>query len=70
MVMKNKLKTYRIRVKLETSTTFLVDAKNKINAVKKLDSLLNNINCFNPNIFNEDKKFYYNICEFDTYLDK
>lgn len=68
--MKNKLKTYRIRVKLETSTTFLVDAKNKINAMKKLDNLLSNINCFNSKIFNEEKKFYYNIREFDTYLDK
>ena len=55
--MKNKLKTYRIRVKLETSTTFLVDAKNKINAMKKLDNLLSNINCFNSKIFNEEKNF-------------
>ena len=65
-----KFKTYRIRVKMETSTTFLVDEKNKKSALRKIDDLLNSVNCFNSNIFNEDKRFYYNVSEFDDLISK
>lgn len=68
--MKNnqKNKTYRIRVKMVTSTTFLVDGKNKKSALRKLDDLLRSVNCLKSNIFNEEQNFYYNISEFDDLL--
>lgn len=65
-----KYKTYRIRVKMVTSTTFLVDGKNKKSALRKIDDLLRNVNCLNSNIFNEEKNFYYNISEFDDLISK
>lgn len=63
-----KNKTYRIRVKMVTSTTFLVDGKNKKSALRKLDDLLRSVNCLKSNIFNEEQNFYYNISEFDDLL--